>query len=69
MRKSPRFSVNLRAEPIAIPAGQTFVLGNRNEQRSFKGVLYYAAIYKSALTPAEIAHNVAILQQSDDAER
>lgn len=44
-----------------------FSIGNRFiGARSFVGVLFYAAVYSTALTPADVATNVAVLTASDD---
>lgn len=45
-----------------------FTLGNRGEDgsRSFKGVLFYAALYDVALSDDAIAGNAALLEQDDD---
>lgn len=40
---------------------------NANANRALHGTLYYAAIYNGALTPQEIANNVAVLTVNDDA--
>jgi len=51
-------------EPGAAPY---FVLGNRElGGRSFKGKLYYAAVYNVALDDDEVDQNAKILGQSDD---
>lgn len=41
-------------------------LGNRDQERSFEGILYYAAMYGRALTDDEIANNVEVLLDDDD---
>ena len=45
-----------------------FTLGNRgvDADRSFEGVLFYAAIYDQVLSEPEIANNAAVLAESDD---
>jgi hypothetical protein len=45
-----------------------YTLGNRGEDvaRSFKGVLFYAALYDVALSDDDIATNAALLEQDDD---
>ena len=44
------------------------MLGNRPPgDRSFEGVLYYAAVYATAFDDNRIAHHVAVLDKSDDA--
>lgn len=53
--------------PIDLSMDEFYVLGNReNGERSFAGELYYAAIYQSALTQAEIEANFATLDVFDD---
>jgi hypothetical protein len=48
-------------------AGEYFVLGNREVgARSFRGTLFYAALYDTALGPAAVAHNAARLVANDD---
>ena len=55
---------------LSFTPGGSFVLGNRAiGARSFEGVLFYAALYETALTQAEIQHNASILQTSDDTPR
>jgi hypothetical protein len=53
---------------IDLSTGTHYVLGNREiGLRSFRGRLYYAAMYTSALTTDEVLHNAAILSTDDDA--
>lgn len=58
-------------EVISLGAGATFMLGNALAQggmasRSFRGRLYYAALYAGALTEAQIKNNAAVLTYRDD---
>ncbi len=43
-----------------------FVLGNRDMDRSFRGMLYYASVYGVALDGDAIAQNVEALTRDDD---
>jgi hypothetical protein len=55
-------------EKLTIPQAQYYVLGNMHTgDRSFKGTLYYAAMYSAALTGAEAKMNAALLLLDDDA--
>ena len=46
---------------------QTITLGNRADgNRSIKGSIFYCALYGTALTDNEIAHNASLLAISDD---
>jgi hypothetical protein len=52
---------------VDLDTGCHFVLGNREiGLRSFRGRLYYAAMYTAALTPDEVLHNTAVLITDDD---
>ncbi len=54
-------------QAITLADHHAFVLGNREiGVRSFAGTLFYAALYESALTEAEVANNAAVLETSDD---
>jgi hypothetical protein len=54
-------------DPTSLPAGLHLSLGNRpSGSRSMAGRLFYAALYRTALSDAEIAQNVAALLLSDD---
>lgn len=57
-------------ETIDFHNDSELVLGNRrpNEgERSFRGSLYYAALYATAFSQNRIAHHVAVLTADDDA--
>ncbi len=52
---------------IALGTGRELVLGNRTVgSRAMEGVLYYAAIYSSALSDEQVAQNAALLLINDD---
>lgn len=53
---------------INLGNGAELIAGNRQSggANMATGSLFYAAIYDDALTPTEIANNVAVLQLSDD---
>ncbi|MFY0538171.1 hypothetical protein [Nannocystis pusilla] len=59
-------------EAIAIPTDPNiplyFALGNRGADgdRSFQGILYYAAIYANALSETQLQQNAEILAGNDD---
>jgi hypothetical protein len=54
-------------QPIDFHNSSELVLGNRPPgERSFEGVLYYAALYDVAFAENRIAHHVAVLSKSDD---
>lgn len=55
-----------QGETATLGGGVIFALGNRDMQRSFRGVLFYAAVYAGALGDAAIAQNIAVLLKSDD---
>lgn len=56
-----------QGDAIALPPGQSLVLGNRlPAERSMGGNLYYAALYLTALTQSQIDQNVSALLTSDD---
>jgi hypothetical protein len=53
--------------PIDLGTGKFFAIGNREEGgRTIQGVIYYAAVYQSALTPEQVAQNTALLLIDDD---
>lgn len=52
---------------IRVPAGRSFLVGNRTSGGySPEGDIYYAAVYDSALDPSEVATNVSRLLARDD---
>ncbi len=52
---------------IRLASNDSLVLGNRTGGGySFKGRLYYAALYDQALGPDEVAHNAMVLLNRDD---
>lgn len=53
-------------EPAMLPGNAFFALGNRHQDRAIQGVLYYAAIYGTAMSDATIAEHVSLLSSSDD---
>jgi hypothetical protein len=54
-------------QSIVLAPSDYFVLGNREEgMRSFVGVLYYSAMYTTALTDLEVQNNAAVLAANDD---
>lgn len=64
-----------QGQTISIPAMSMmkavhYTLGNRGEDvvRSFKGVLFYAALYDVALSDDAIASNAALLELDDDTQ-
>jgi hypothetical protein len=57
----------LNAETELIAPTDSYALGNRTiGGRSFQGTLYYCAMYSTALTPAEVQQNAAVLMMDDD---
>jgi hypothetical protein len=55
-------------QSIVLGPNNHFVLGNREDgMRSFLGVLYYSAMYTTALTALEVQNNAAVLAANDDA--
>jgi hypothetical protein len=55
-------------EMIQLLNDHHYVLGNaQGGDRSFRGTLFYAAMYSAALTHTEVATNAALLQIDDDA--
>jgi hypothetical protein len=56
-------------EAISLSEDAHFVLGNREEgERSFEGTLFYAAVYRVALSQATISEHSARLLDSDDTD-
>ena len=52
---------------IMIPADGSYIIGNGHQNNgSFNGVIYYAAMYANALTEDEIQHNAQRLLLDDD---
>lgn len=52
---------------INLSANGHLVLGNRDTgQQSFRGNLFYAAVYATALSPAQVAQNAQRLRACDD---
>ena len=52
---------------LAIPDGETFVVGNRSDgDHAIDGVLSYVALYDVALAPADVQSNADLLLISDD---
>ncbi len=52
---------------ISIPNQAWIVLGNKLAQsHSFRGVLYYAAVYDVAMPAEDVAHNAMVLAVDDD---
>lgn len=61
--QAPALGAGLPLDPSS-----SLVLGNRADgQRSFRGTLHYAAIYRAAFEPEDVAHDTAVLLASDDA--
>ena len=53
--------------PVALEPDTHYVLGNREVgARSFKGSMFYAAMYTAALSTEEVLHNTALLLVNDD---
>ncbi len=66
---APMGPVNIsQNQTMSIEGGARFFLGNRGESndRSFQGILYYAALYSVALSEADVQTNAARLGRSDD---
>ena len=55
-----------QGEPASLPKDAIIALGNRDRDRTFRGVLFYAALYGVALSDDTIAQHVVALQESDD---
>lgn len=55
--------------PLVIEDDSILALGNRQQDRTFRGVLFYAAIYDYAILDDTIAEHVGALQRSDDTPR
>ncbi len=54
-------------EPLDLQTMRHFVIGNRQiGGRSIAGMIYYAAIYNVALTPAQVLQNAQLLLVNDD---
>ena len=54
-------------EVLDLGTGRHYVLGNREVgERTFVGTLYYAAMYGSALSAADVLNNVGVLISDDD---
>lgn len=54
-------------QTLSFVDSDAFVLGNREiGVRTFDGTLFYAAVYQSALTSAEVINNASVLLASDD---
>lgn len=54
-------------QAIALSGTESFNLGNRaNGNRSFQGMLYYAAVYTAPLSPEQVDEHATILLDSDD---
>jgi hypothetical protein len=61
-------SVMPKDSEMLIEPTDSYALGNRAiGNRSFQGTLYYCAMYKAALTPAEVQQNAERLLDDDDA--
>lgn len=56
-----------QGEPATVPADAIIALGNRHQDRAFRGVLFYAAIYGIPISDDTIAEHVSALMASDDA--
>lgn len=52
--------------PLAYDQDSILALGNRDQDRSFRGVLFYAAIYDYAFSDATVIEHIDALQDSDD---
>ncbi len=52
--------------PLAYDEDSILALGNRNQDRTFRGVLFYAAIYDYAFSDATVIEHIEALQESDD---
>lgn len=51
-----------------VHADAIFAVGNRQQDRSIEGIIYYAAVYDVAIADAVVAHHVyRLLEVSDDA--
>ena len=52
--------------PLEYDMNPILALGNRHQDRTFRGVLFYAAIYDHAISDTMVATHVEALQESDD---
>lgn len=52
--------------PLAFANDTILALGNRHRDRTFRGALFYAAIYDHAISDSTLAEHVEVLQLSDD---
>lgn len=53
-------------EPASVHPDAFFALGNRNQDRSMQGILFYAAIYGAAISDETVASHVSLLTNDDD---
>lgn len=59
---------NLPADaPLDYEENTILALGNRHQDRTIRGVLFYAAIYDHAFSDATVIEHIEALQDSDDA--
>jgi hypothetical protein len=64
---APSSGMVTEGETLSIPNGAYFLLGNElDDNRSFEGTLYYAAIYDQALSVNDVSNNVDVLMLDDD---
>jgi hypothetical protein len=64
---SPEVVGNLPKDaPLEFEQDPILALGNRHQDRTFRGVLFYAAIYDYAISDSTVAEHVEALQISDD---